>query len=55
LQSNLNWQKKTTGDFYQINLKDCSFRPDSLISMPPQAVLVSNWLISKKSSPQKPS
>jgi hypothetical protein len=27
--------------------KGCSFRPDPLTSMPPQAILVSDWLISK--------
>jgi len=28
--------------------KDCSFRPDPLTYMAPHAILVSDWLISKK-------
>jgi hypothetical protein len=33
---------------------ECSFRPDPLTNMAPQTILVSDWLISKKSSPLKP-
>jgi hypothetical protein len=33
--------------------KDCIFRPFGLQTWPPQAVLVSDWLISKKNSPLK--
>jgi hypothetical protein len=31
-----------------------SFHPNPLTNMPPQTILVSDWLISKKSSPLKP-
>jgi hypothetical protein len=32
---------------------DCTFCPDPLKTWPPQAILVSDWLISKKISPLK--
>ena len=35
---------------WQVLSKDCSFCPDPLTNMP-QAILVSDWLISEKSSP----
>jgi len=31
----------------QVLYKDCSFRPDALKTWKPQAILVSDWLISK--------
>jgi hypothetical protein len=34
--------------------KDCSFNSDQLTNRPPHAILVFDWLISKKSSPLKP-
>jgi hypothetical protein len=34
---------------WKVPYKDCSFCPD------PQAILISDWLISKKKSPLKPS
>jgi hypothetical protein len=33
---------------------DCSFSSNLLTTWPPQAILVSDWLISKKSSPLTP-
>jgi hypothetical protein len=33
---------------------DCSFRSDPFTNMAAQAILISDWLISKKSSPLKP-
>jgi hypothetical protein len=33
---------------WKVLYKDCSFSSDPLISMAPQAILVSDWLISKK-------
>jgi hypothetical protein len=39
---------------WKVIYKDGSFRPDLLKTWPAQAILVSDWLISKKSSPLKP-
>ena len=40
---------------WKVPYKDCSFCPNPLTNIwPPQAFLVSDWLISKKSSPLKP-
>jgi hypothetical protein len=42
---------------WKILYQDCSFSADLLTNMatwPPQAILVFDWLISKKSSPLKP-
>jgi hypothetical protein len=36
---------------WKVLYKYCSFCPDPLTNMLPQAILVSDWLISKKSSP----
>jgi hypothetical protein len=33
---------------WKVRYKDCSFRPDPLTNMTPQAILVSDWSISKK-------
>jgi hypothetical protein len=33
---------------------DCSFRSDPFTNMAAQAILISDWLITKKSSPLKP-
>jgi hypothetical protein len=34
--------------------KDCTFRSNPLINILPQAITVSDWLISKQSSPLQP-
>jgi hypothetical protein len=39
---------------YHVLYKDFSFRPDPLTNMAATAILVSDWLISKKLSPLKP-
>ena len=39
---------------WKILYKDCSFSSDPLTNMAPQAILVIDWLISKKNSPLKP-
>jgi hypothetical protein len=39
---------------FRVLYKDCSFRPDPLQTWPPQAILVSDWLIFLDSSPLKP-
>jgi hypothetical protein len=39
---------------WQVLYKECSFRPDLLTTWPPQAILVSDWLISKEAFPLKP-
>ena len=39
---------------WKVLYKDCSFSSDPLQTWPPQAILVSDWQISKKSSPLKP-
>jgi hypothetical protein len=38
---------------WKVLYKECSFSSDPLTNMAPQATLVSDWLISKKSSPLK--
>jgi hypothetical protein len=39
---------------WQVLYKDCSFHLDPLINMAPQVILVSDWLISRESSPLTP-
>ena len=39
---------------WKVLYKDCSFSSDPLQTWLPQAILVFDWLISKKSSPLKP-
>jgi hypothetical protein len=39
---------------WKVLYKDCSFNSDQLTNRPPHAILVFDWLISKKSSPLKP-
>jgi hypothetical protein len=39
---------------WKVLYKDCLFRPDPLQTWPPQAILVSDWLIVLDSSPLKP-
>ena len=39
---------------WKVLYKYCSFRPDPLQTWPPQAILVSDWLIFLDSSPLKP-
>jgi hypothetical protein len=36
---------------WKVFYKECSFHPDLLTNMAPQEILVSDWFISKKSSP----
>ena len=39
---------------WKVLYKDCSFSSDPFTNMAPQAILVIDWLISKKHSPLKP-
>ena len=39
---------------WKVLYKDCSFSFDTLTKWPPKAILVSDWLISQKSSSLKP-
>jgi hypothetical protein len=47
--------RNLVGSIYgRSSIKDAHFVPNHLQTWPPQAILVSDWLISKKSSPLKP-
>jgi hypothetical protein len=46
--------RNLVGSIYgRSSIKDAHFVPNHLQTWPPQAILVSDWLISKKSSPLK--
>jgi hypothetical protein len=48
--------RNLVGSIYgKSSIKTAHFVPIRLQTMPPQAILVSHWSISKKSSPLKPS